>query len=108
MNLIRVIPAKGSGVLQGLLKNPSIFPPLARKDRRLFLWCTGGLMHLVINGSEEQSDSATLADLIDRKGLRRDSLVVELNGAIVRQQQWAATTLQDGDRVELLNFVGGG
>ncbi len=65
-------------------------------------------MHLVINGSEEQSDSATLADLIDRKGLRRDSLVVELNGAIVRQQQWAATTLQDGDRVELLNFVGGG
>lgn len=65
-------------------------------------------MHLVINGSEEQSDSATLADLIDRKGLRRDSLVVELNGAIVKQQQWAATTLQDGDRVELLNFVGGG
>ena len=65
-------------------------------------------MHLVINGSEERWDSATLADLIDRKGLRRDSLVVELNGAIVRQQQWAATTLQDGDRVELLNFVGGG
>lgn len=65
-------------------------------------------MQLIVNGKEERCTSSTLAELIEHKGLRRESLVVEVNGAIIRQEQWAATGLQDGDRVELLNFVGGG
>lgn len=65
-------------------------------------------MQLIVNGKEERHGSSTLIELIEDKGLRRDSLVVEVNGTIIRQEQWAATLLQEGDRLELLNFVGGG
>lgn len=65
-------------------------------------------MHLILNGSAEECTCTTLAELIDLKGLRKEALIVELNGEIIRQEEWAATTLQAGDRLELLNFVGGG
>jgi thiamine biosynthesis protein ThiS len=33
---------------------------------------------------------------------------VELNRNIVPREQWAQTTLLDGDRLEIVHFVGGG
>ncbi len=65
-------------------------------------------MLLVVNGVEEQCAFSTLAGLVSAKGLRTGSLVVELNGMIIKQEHWQTTGLQDGDQVELLNFVGGG
>lgn len=65
-------------------------------------------MLLVVNGVEEQCAGATLADLVISKELHAGSLVVELNGMIIKQEHWQTTGLQDGDQVELLNFVGGG
>ncbi|NLZ17716.1 MAG: sulfur carrier protein ThiS [Desulfobulbaceae bacterium] len=65
-------------------------------------------MHLILNGNTEECACTTLAELIDHKGLHKEALIVELNGAIIKQEQWPATTLQDGDQLELLNFVGGG
>ena len=65
-------------------------------------------MRLIINGGEETTDCPNLDALVASKGLRRESLVIELNGVIIKQQQWPSTGLADGDRVELLNFVGGG
>ena len=64
-------------------------------------------MLLVVNGVEEQCACSTLAGLVSAKGLRTGSLV-ELNGMIIKQEHWQTTGLQDGDQVELLNFVGGG
>ncbi|MGI6657533.1 MAG: sulfur carrier protein ThiS [Desulfobulbus sp.] len=66
-------------------------------------------MDLYVNGVKETSPSSlTIAQLVADKGLRPDGLVVELNREIIKQEQWAATVLRDGDRLELLNFVGGG
>ena len=65
-------------------------------------------MRLIINGGEEDCAAPTLDALVTAKGLRRESLVIELNGAIIKQEHWQSTGLADGDRVELLNFVGGG
>ena len=65
-------------------------------------------MRLIINGGEEDCAAPTLDALVTTKGLRRESLVIELNGVIIKQEQWQSTGLSDGDRVELLNFVGGG
>ena len=65
-------------------------------------------MRLIINGSAESADCPTLDALVTAKGLRRESLVIELNGVIIKQEHWQTTGLADGDRVELLNFVGGG
>ena len=65
-------------------------------------------MELIVNGAPESVASASLADLVQLKGLPAASLVVELNRRIVPQDEWAMTSIVAGDRLELLSFVGGG
>ena len=65
-------------------------------------------MGFFVNGVEETDLPCTVAELVKRKGLTPAALVVELNQQIIKQQQWAATQLKTGDRLELLSFVGGG
>ncbi len=68
-------------------------------------------MRLQINGKEmEEMDcgASTLAELVAELGLPPDSLIVEHNASIIRQQRWENTALQQDDTIELLNFVGGG
>ncbi len=66
-------------------------------------------MNVTVNGTSETIAAAcTIAELIDRKGLKRESLVVEYNQQIVKQDRWEGIVLRDGDTIELLNFVGGG
>ena len=66
-------------------------------------------MHLSVNGeSEIYSDGKTLSELIDELGMKGDRVAVELNREIVPRAQWNQTQLQDGDRLEIVHFVGGG
>ena len=65
-------------------------------------------MEIVVNGERENSEPCTIADVVTRRGIDAGALVVELNRAIVKQEQWSSTRLQAGDRLELLSFVGGG
>lgn len=65
-------------------------------------------MQIHINGKTETVHTKNLAELIAELGVSPQSLVVEYNREIIRQDLWAATTLVEGDRLELLNFVGGG
>jgi len=67
-------------------------------------------MKLFINGDERTFDlpSATLAELIESLGMKSDRVAVELNRDIVPRDRWPATTLNEGDRLEIVHFVGGG
>jgi sulfur carrier protein len=66
-------------------------------------------MHLFINGDEKSfADSLSLAQLIEQLGMKGDRVAVELNREIVSRAQWAETNLNDGDRLEIVHFVGGG
>lgn len=65
-------------------------------------------MHIKINGKTEKTTATTLAELITELGLKEESLVVEHNHQIMRQERWASSPLQENDVLELLNFVGGG
>ena len=66
-------------------------------------------MRLVINGKEQTFESElTLARLIEQLGMKADRVAVELNREIVPRMQWSDTTLNDGDRLEIVHFVGGG
>ncbi|MNI94698.1 Sulfur carrier protein ThiS [compost metagenome] len=67
-------------------------------------------MKVVINGEatllpEECGTLAGLLQLPEWKGRR---LVVELNGEIVSREEYDQLLLNDGDRIELVHFVGGG
>jgi thiamine biosynthesis protein ThiS len=61
-----------------------------------------------INGQDERLRPGTVTDLVVGKGLVARSLVVEHNGRILNQDEWAKVVLQPGDVLEMLNFVGGG
>ena len=71
-------------------------------------------MKLVINGEERdftaptEGASFTLASLVESLGMKPDRVAVELNRDIVPRDRWPATTLNDGDRLEVVHFVGGG
>ncbi len=45
-------------------------------------------MDIFVNGERETSQPCTIAELVARKGLLTDGLVVELNQRIVRHEQW--------------------
>ena len=68
-------------------------------------------MKLHINGEERSFDSQTpftLAALVDLLGMKSDRVAVELNRDIVPRDRWSGTVLNDGDRLEIVQFVGGG
>jgi thiamine biosynthesis protein ThiS len=65
-------------------------------------------MKLTINGQQQDSTSATLAQLIEHLGMKLDRVAVELNRNIVPRDQWAGTDLAEGDQLEIVHFVGGG
>lgn len=66
-------------------------------------------MVLHINGEQKTFDSApTLAQLVESLGMKSDRVAVELNREIAPRASWAETRLKDGDRLEIVHFVGGG
>ena len=66
-------------------------------------------MQLTINGEARQYDAlATLSHLIDALGLDPRKVAIERNLEIVPRSTYAATPLADGDRIEIVHFIGGG
>lgn len=66
-------------------------------------------MTVVVNGErKEVAEGVAVAELIKHLGLKPERLAVEVNRAIVRRGDWPSTTLSEGDRVEIVHFVGGG
>jgi sulfur carrier protein len=69
-------------------------------------------MKLQINGEDRDFNDApslfTLAALVESLGMKADRVAVELNRDIVPRDRWAETRLTDGDRLEVVHFVGGG
>ncbi|RXH56821.1 sulfur carrier protein ThiS [Granulicella sibirica] len=67
---------------------------------------------LTLNGQARSFDAlgvdASLADLVVELGLKGDRIALERNGEIVSRQRWGETVLADGDKLELVHFVGGG
>jgi thiamine biosynthesis protein ThiS len=66
-------------------------------------------MTLQINGeAREFPDGLTVASLVAHLGMKADRVAVELNLKIVPRANWDAIALKDGDKLEIVHFVGGG
>jgi len=68
-------------------------------------------MKLQINGEEKTFNSpapSTLSQLVEILGMKADRIAVELNREIVPRDRWSETALGEGDRLEIVHFVGGG
>lgn len=66
-------------------------------------------MKLVINGEERDiRGPVSLAGLVEQLGMKADRVAVELNREIAVRDRWAEIQLSEGDRLEVVHFVGGG
>lgn len=66
-------------------------------------------MTLTINGeTRELTGITTLSDLLSQLNMKPDRVAVELNRELVFRDRWSATPLSNGDKLEIVHFVGGG
>lgn len=66
-------------------------------------------MKLIINGeSRELAQVADLLSLMDQLGMKADRVAIELNFDLIPRERWSQTPVAEGDRLEIVHFVGGG
>lgn len=66
-------------------------------------------MRIILNGQDAKvQDAITVLDLLRQRGLDPAKVVVERNMEIVPGEAFGQTALAEGDRLEVLAFVGGG
>ena len=66
-------------------------------------------MKLTVNGEEKIFDEAvTLARIIEKLGIGDKVMAAAVNMEVVKKEQWNSYRPKEGDKIELLHFVGGG
>ena len=66
-------------------------------------------MRIVLNGdSVETADGCTVEALLLQLGISRERVAVERNADIVPKTGYEKQLLLDGDKIEIVHFVGGG
>ncbi len=67
------------------------------------------LLHITLNGEPHELDEPlSVADLLVQLSLDLRRVAVEYNLTILKRQLFADTLVHEGDRIEIVNFVGGG
>lgn len=66
-------------------------------------------INIRLNGEVcEIAADVDLVSLLEHLSLPSQRIAVELNGSVIRRVDWPATLIREGDRVEVVHFVGGG
>ena len=67
-------------------------------------------MKLIVNGKETNlAEGLTISQLLIEQEVKIPEMVsVELNGQILKRSEFESTTLNQGDKIEFLYFMGGG
>jgi|YelNatPaOPRAMG01_1025707.scaffolds.fasta_scaffold33844_4 thiamine biosynthesis protein ThiS len=66
-------------------------------------------MKIFINGEEYSFEKEfTLEELIQNLKINKDTTVVEINETIINRNNYPNIFLKNGDKVEIITFVGGG
>jgi sulfur carrier protein len=65
-------------------------------------------MRLFVNGEDLETGAETVGGLMDELRIEPGRVAVEVNLKVIRKAEHRETRLNEGDRVEIVNFVGGG
>jgi thiamine biosynthesis protein ThiS len=66
-------------------------------------------IQIVVNGEGRAIPQGLTVEMVLREiGVEPERVAVELNREIVRKPHWATTPVEDGARLEIVQFVGGG
>ena len=65
-------------------------------------------MQLIINGEQKESGAKTIQALLDELGIESKVMAAAVNMNVVKKELWETYELVENDKVEFLQFVGGG
>ncbi len=66
-------------------------------------------MELIVNGENKNfPDNSTLQAIIDELRIEEKVMAAAVNMEIVKKDEWTSYTVKENDKLELLQFVGGG
>ncbi len=66
-------------------------------------------MRLTVNGKATETEAPVLAEFLAEQHVKSpDQVSIELNGRILRREEYGGTVLSEGDQVEFFYFMGGG
>lgn len=66
-------------------------------------------MTIIVNGEiREFSQNSTIQNVLAKLSLEGKVMAAAVNMQIVKESEWQTYKLNDGDKLELLDFVGGG
>ena len=67
------------------------------------------MIRIIVNGEEREiAPPCSLQDFVGSLNLPSQRVVIEHNGEVVPSGKWGEKELHDGDRLEIVHFVGGG
>jgi sulfur carrier protein len=69
---------------------------------------TSGIVIQVNGESRETAAGTTVRELLDQLGLNAGRVAIEYNLQILAKARWDETRMADGDKLEIVQFVGGG
>jgi sulfur carrier protein len=65
-------------------------------------------MKIIVNGEEKTTQSKTVQNLLDELGINEKVMASAVNMDVVKKENWSTFELSENDKVEFLQFVGGG
>ena len=66
-------------------------------------------MDITLNGEKFTLETGSnIVNLIDKLELNADKLAIERNLEIVPKSKFAMTIIEEGDKLEIVHFIGGG
>ncbi len=65
-------------------------------------------MIIIVNGKDVETSKNSLEDIITELGLSGKVMAAAVNMNVVKQSEWSKFALSQNDKLELLDFVGGG
>jgi sulfur carrier protein len=63
---------------------------------------------VTVNGSQESLEAATVAELVEARGLNAAGVAVAINGRVIPRIAWPTTPLAEDDTIEIVRAMQGG
>lgn len=65
-------------------------------------------MNIIVNGEKKSTNTQTILELLEELGIEEKVMAAALNLNVVKKEHWKTQSISDGDKIEFLQFVGGG
>lgn len=66
-------------------------------------------MEIILNGEKRSFDKAlNIRELLEGLGIKPEGVVVEQNMKVLKKTEHGISHIKDGDKIEIVQFVGGG